>query len=180
MASRRNCSKCWVRSGKRGNGSELEANKIFFSGLVLNTVTLSISVCRRCCYFACSVSPVSPRCFNPVIEINGILQPLKEHSSAETNCSHSYLPSPLSRCSIFSISVLTEARFRWSVLLRHAPFSSARTTFFFPSPPPHFRQGPLTLRFIVSMVAKVDCLLCVMYFQSCPDTLQSSDELSHQ
>lgn len=99
---------------------------------------------RRCCYFACGVSPVSPHCFNPVIEINGILQPLKEHSSAETNCSRSYLPSPLSRCSIFSISVLTEARFRWSVLLRHAPFSSARTTFFFLLPPFHIFDKALS------------------------------------
>lgn len=38
--------------------------------------------------------------------------------------------SPSSCCSISPISVLTEAHFRWSVLLRHVPFSSARTTFF--------------------------------------------------
>lgn len=58
------------------------------------------------------------------------------------------------------ISVLTEAHFRWSVLLRHIPFSSARMRFFFP----HILQGPLTLRFIVSVEAEVDCFLSVMYF----------------
>lgn len=47
----------------------------------------------------------------------------------QTASSHIF-PSPVSCCSIFSIFVLTEAHFRWSVLLRHAPFSSARTTFF--------------------------------------------------
>lgn len=38
------------------------------------------------------------------------------------------------------ISVLTEAHFRWSVLLRHIPFSSARMRFFFstyPTRPSH-------------------------------------------
>lgn len=47
-------------------------------------------------------------------------------------------PSPFSCRSISSISVLTEAHFRWNVLLRHAPFSSARTSFFtYPTRPSH-------------------------------------------
>lgn len=41
-------------------------------------------------------------------------------------------------------------------------------------------QGPLTLRFIVSMEAEVDCLLSVMYFHWCPDTPECRDELYHQ
>lgn len=44
----------------------------------------------------------------------------------------------------------------------------------------HTLQGPLTLRFIVNMEAKADCLLYVMYFRWCPDTLESRDELYHQ
>lgn len=41
----------------------------------------------------------------------------------------------------------------------------------------HTLQGPLILRFIVSVEAEVDCLLSVMYFHWCPDTVEWRDEL---
>lgn len=72
--------------------------------------------------------------------------------------------------------VLTGAHFRWSVLLCHVPFSSVRTSFFSP-PLPHILQGPLNLRFIVSVEAVVDRFLSVIYFHGCPDIFESGDEL---
>lgn len=71
---------------------------------------------------------------------------LREYDSAAETTAHllsfSYPPlislSPFSCCSAASISVLTEAHFRWSVLLRHVPFSSVRTSFFtYPTRPSH-------------------------------------------
>lgn len=90
-----------------------------------------------------------PPCrFNPFTGINCIFQVSCWQAQriwfcCGDNCSSAVLListalSPFSCCSISSLSVLTEAHFRWSVLLRHVPFSSARTSFFrYPTRPSH-------------------------------------------
>lgn len=108
-----------------------------FSFLIL---TLHFS--HPCLFLNC---PHASR-FNSIFGINSIFSSVSKNMILllrQTACLLSCYPllislSPLSCCSIFSISVLTEAHFRWSVLLRHAPFSSARTSFFiYPTRPSH-------------------------------------------
>lgn len=121
------------------------------------TVTLSISVFVHCCYFACSVSPVLPCWFNPKH-----WKKEKKWKKAEF-CWEKRLLFIHPTSSLLLLYLLHLRVDTWpfpmSVLLRRAPFSSAGTT-----PCQHIRQGPLTLRFIVSMVAEVDSL-CLMCFQ---------------
>lgn len=124
---------------------------------------LSQSAKRRCHLYSCSSFPPTfnssplmsrvstslpfliPSSASTVLS-ECLVDKLGEYDSAAETTAHvpsfSYpplvSPSPFSCCSISSISVLTEAHFRWSVLLRHAPFSSARTSFFtYPTRPSH-------------------------------------------
>ena len=75
---------------------------------------------------------------NPTVFFKCLVDSFTEYNSTVETTAHllsfAYpllISSPFFCCSISFIPVLTGAHFRWSVLLRHVPFSSAGTRFFF-------------------------------------------------
>lgn len=137
-----------------GLPAQLKA-KINSSFGFFSVLPLSSYVCDRSSYFSCVRSflqnfiyrslaslPCATSFLIPLLDSalfsECLVNRFREYTSAVKTTAHllslSYPLlisfSPSSCCSISPISVLTEAHFRWSVLLRHVPFSSARTTFF--------------------------------------------------
>lgn len=172
-----------TRSGECGIQCRTQGQQKFFFQLIFSAVTRSLSVYNSSCYSSCSFflpmlhfwhpSLITPCRINPFFGINSIFQV----SQRIWFCCwdklllliSSSLPSPAAPSSLFLC---------WQKPI--CPFASctfliSENDFF-----SHTLQGPLTFRFIVNMEAKVDCLLYVMYFHWCPDTLESGDELNHQ